>query len=199
MPAIRVPPGRSGRLWLRHRLEIAEHAADLLDQKLRILRGDERTLEERAEASEVAWREASQRAGTWLLRAQLAGGQEALRPAIGVRAPEIGLRWTSVVGVRVPEEPTVAFLDRTVPIGGAAVIGAAAAHREAVEAAVRYAATSRAASEIRAEIGRVTRRTRALRRHWIPRLEEALARAVLELEEQERGESVRRRWAATRA
>ena len=37
----RVPPGRAGRLWLQHRLAVAQRGADLLDQKLRILRSEQ--------------------------------------------------------------------------------------------------------------------------------------------------------------
>lgn len=49
-PARRTPPGRAGRLRLRHSLDVAERGADLLERKLRILRAEhERLL--RAEAA----------------------------------------------------------------------------------------------------------------------------------------------------
>lgn len=35
-----VPPGRSGRLWLTRRVQVARRGADLLDRKLRILQAE---------------------------------------------------------------------------------------------------------------------------------------------------------------
>ncbi|MDX2874026.1 V-type ATP synthase subunit D, partial [Streptomyces ipomoeae] len=66
----------------------------------------------------------------------------------------------------------------------------------AVRAAAEYAAAHAAAELVGAEVISTRHRVRALRRHWIPRLREDLARADLALEQAEHEDSVRRRWAA---
>ncbi|MFC5957257.1 V-type ATP synthase subunit D [Streptomyces pratens] len=79
---------------------------------------------------------------------------------------------------------------------GTALIHAEAAFREALRAAAEYA-VARAAGDIgEAELMRTRRRVRALRRHWTPRLESALARVELALEQAEHEDVVRRRRAA---
>lgn len=67
---------------------------------------------------------------------------------------------------------------------------------EAVRAAASYAAARAAARAVGAEAVRTRQRVRALRRHWIPRLEAALDRADTALEQAEHEDAVRRRWAA---
>ncbi|MCX5435304.1 V-type ATP synthase subunit D [Streptomyces sp. NBC_00063] len=52
---------------------------------------------------------------------------------------------------------------------------AAGAYREAVGAAAEYAVARAAAQIVGAEVPSTRRRVRALRRHWIPCLETALA------------------------
>jgi V/A-type H+-transporting ATPase subunit D len=199
MVTVRVPPGRSGRLWLRHRLAVAEHAADLLEQKLRILRREADRLRVLSDATRAAWLQQDESARTWLLRAALAGGERALRAATVDQPVRITVEWTTVVGVRCPGKPVVQSAAGPAPVGGAALVRATGAQRQAVIAAVEHAAASTAARACGSEIRAVTHRVRALRRHWIPSLRAALARAELELEEQERGEGIRRRWAAAAA
>ncbi|MEU0216689.1 V-type ATP synthase subunit D, partial [Streptomyces sp. NPDC006265] len=68
--------------------------------------------------------------------------------------------------------------------------------------AVTYASTAPLPGDIDeylgAEVSSTRHRVRALRRHWIPRLREALDRSDLALEQAEHEDSVRRRWAARR-
>lgn len=204
--AVRVPPGRSGRLWLRQRLDIAEHAADLLERKLRILRDEEARLRTLAERTRNTWQEHHRTAATWLLRAALSGGQRSLRLATPSTLAQVGIEWTTLVGVRYPEAPPPPRGPADTPtdlptpyVGGTAVIRAAWAHQRAMRAAVRHAAASTAARTVEAEARDVAHRVRALRQHWIPHLREALIRTELELEEQERADGIRRRWATTGA
>ncbi|MGV9245994.1 V-type ATP synthase subunit D [Streptomyces sp. NPDC003710] len=62
---------------------------------------------------------------------------------------------------------------------------------------MEHSAARSAAELIAAEAERTRQRVRALRRHWIPRLIREPAAFELALEEAEREEAVRRRWAAS--
>ncbi|MDX3242567.1 V-type ATP synthase subunit D, partial [Streptomyces sp. ME18-1-4] len=77
-----------------------------------------------------------------------------------------------------------------------ALVHAEAAYGRAVRAAAEYAAARAAAELVGAEVISTRHRARALRRHWIPGLREALDRSDLALEQAEHEDSVRRRWAA---
>ncbi len=200
MAELRVPPGRAGRLWLRHRLAVAERGVGLLEQKLRVLRTTQRQLHERAGRAEREWLDRAAEADVWGLRAGLAGGQRALRLATPPEPAEVSLPWTTVMGVRCPGEPGSVRSagdpgDSTV-VAGAAVLAARAAYERALDAAVRHAAAAAAVRIVDAEVATTRQRQRALRRHWIPRLDRALREVELELEEMERSEAVRRRWAS---
>ncbi|WP_406100780.1 V-type ATP synthase subunit D [Streptomyces sp. NBC_01003] len=89
---------------------------------------------------------------------------------------------TFTMGVRHPSEVTWALQDRA-PTSAApahtALGFAAAAYREAVGAAAEYAVARAAAQIVGAEVLSTRRRVRALRRHWMPCLETALARVKL--------------------
>ena len=80
------------------------------------------------------------------------------------------------------------------PPANTALIHAEAAYADAVRAAAVYAVAQAAAHAVGAEVLSTRQRVRALQRHWIPRLEQALARVDLALEQSE--DAVRRRWAA---
>jgi V/A-type H+-transporting ATPase subunit D len=56
---LRHPPGRSGRLWLKHRVEIATTGADLLDKKRRALVQEHRRLRVLAQKTAESWRDAA--------------------------------------------------------------------------------------------------------------------------------------------
>jgi V/A-type H+/Na+-transporting ATPase subunit D len=196
---IRVPPGRAGRLRLRRRLEIAERGAALLEQKLRALQQEEHRLARRARTSEQEWTRTAEEAETWLIRAALLAGQRGLRLAHPDQAAEVGIHWTTAMGVRHPDHVTCILPQRdpdsrSMPCS-AAVINAETAHREALEAALRHAADLAALRLISAEVATTRQRVRMLRRYWTPRLRNALIATDLALEEQERAEAMRRRWA----
>ncbi|MFD7489270.1 V-type ATP synthase subunit D [Streptomyces mirabilis] len=76
------------------------------------------------------------------------------------------------------------------------MVHAEAAYRQAVRAATDHACARAAARIVGAEMASTSRRVRALRRHWIPRPQEALAHVDLAPEQSEHEDSVRRRWAA---
>jgi vacuolar-type H+-ATPase subunit D/Vma8 len=197
----RTPPGRAGRLRLRHSLDVAERGAQLMEQKLRVLRAEHARLLTAAETAGHAWGELLTEAERWVLRGLLLGGEQALdRAAAGIGAAEAEVSWTTAMGVRHPAAASVSVPSRP-PTAEApantALVHAEAAYARALRAAGEYAAARTAAELVGEEVVRTRHRVRALRRHWIPRLGETLARADLALEQAEHEDGVRRRWAAT--
>jgi V/A-type H+-transporting ATPase subunit D len=197
---LRTPPGRAGRLRLRHSLAVALRGADLLEKKLRILRTEHQRLVQAEEACSAAWREQLREAETWLLRGLVLSGEHALHSAAAVLAPaDVTVGWTASMGVRHPSGISCTVPERAASAaapGNTALVHAEAAYRQAVRAAADYACARVAARIVGAEVTSTSQRVRALQRHWIPRLQEALAHADLALEQSEHEDSVRRRWAA---
>ncbi|GAB2920704.1 V-type ATP synthase subunit D [Streptomyces heilongjiangensis] len=196
----RTPPGRAGRLRLRHSLDVAERGADLLEQKLRVLRAEHQRLLRAEREAARAWRDLLAEAEGWLLRGLLLGGEQALdSAAAGIGAAEVTVDWATSMGVRHPTAATVSVPGRpptAAAPGNTALAHAEAAYGRAVRAAAAYAAARTAAASVGAEVAGTRHRVRALRRHWIPRLSEALDRSDLALEQAEHEDGVRRRWAA---
>jgi V/A-type H+-transporting ATPase subunit D len=195
--ALRVPPGRAGRLWLRDRLQLAEHGLSLLEKKLTILDQDRARLRGLADQAHADWESTCRQARTWQLRAELLGGQHSLSLATPVRAATLTVHWITAAGVRYPGAVDVANLDPTpdTVVGTATLARAAAAHRAAVRAAARYAAADAAATAVEREFTATRVRVQGLRRRRIPDLRAALARVELTLEEQERSEAIQLRRA----
>lgn len=200
MPLLRrVPPGRAGRLWLQHRLDIAGRGAELLDHKLRILHTERARMSLLAERTGETWATAVREADTWLLRGALLGGQRALRLSGGGPPATVDVRWAVSMGVRYPVEAVCAVPARSpgaVPDGSAALVAAREAYVAAVQAAVAHAAAQAAVRVVAAEEAATRRRLRAIEDRWVPRLQEAMSQVRLDLEEQEHTDGVRLRWAA---
>lgn len=194
-----TPPGRAGRLRLRHSLDVAERGAGLLEQKLRILRSEHERLLRARETAGRTWRELVAEAETWLLRGLLLSGEHALdSAAAGVAPAETTVRWTTSMGVRRPAAASTSVPARPATAAtpaNTALVHAEAAYRRAVRAAAEYAAADAAAGLVGEEVAGTRHRVRALRRHWIPRLREALDRSDLALEQAEHEDAVRRRRA----
>ncbi|MGI5518299.1 V-type ATP synthase subunit D [Streptomyces sp. CA-106131] len=195
-----VPPGRAGRLRLRHSLGTALRGADLLERKLRLLLDRERELRRTAEEAGRVWGDRLAEAETWCVRGLLLGGEQALFEASPADRAEVDVEWTALMGVSHPSSaswtaPVRSPAERTP--GNTAFTHAETAYRAAVRAAAEYSAARTAAELIAAEAERTRRRVRALRRHWIPRLTRELAVVELGLEEAEHEETVRRRWGAS--
>lgn len=195
----RVPPGRAGRLWLTGRLRAARLAADLLDRKLRVLRLEEerfRLLERRTSAQ---WQESWRRADTWSRRASVLTGQRGVRLSAPAEPAGIALSWANVMGVRYPVRATCTVPEMTPHSrspDSAALVEAAAAYRDALGAAAAHATAAAACRVIEAEIATTRRRRYAITDRWIPRLERALSTIASELDETERADTFRMRWAA---
>lgn len=194
-----LPPGRAGRIWLQHRLDLAHRAASRLDQKLRILRSEQAHVAQLLEGTRTEWETRVREAETWLLRAALLGGEPAVRSPLDQPLAEVTVSWTTAMGTRYPVEAVCvvpANDPHTTPASSAAVIEARAAYRVALDAAVRHAVALAAAEAIDAEVARTGLRLRGVQDRWIPRLEAVLADLRLSLAEAEQAEGVRLRWAA---
>ncbi|MGW2516389.1 V-type ATP synthase subunit D [Streptomyces sp. NPDC001617] len=199
MADLRTPPGRAGRMRLRHSLAVARRGADLLDQKLRILRARHEALLAAEHTAQGRWHERLREAETWLRRGLLLGGEATLDALPPTRPAEVEIVWTSTMGVGHPQTASCAVPERepdALSPANTALIHAEAAYAEAVRAAAEYAVARAAARAVGAEVLSTRQRVRALQRHWIPQLEQALTRADLALEQSEHEDAVRRRWAA---
>lgn len=200
MTALRhVPVGRSGLLWLRHRLEVCRHASSVLRRKLTLLAAERDRLRQRRAETVNAWTAADATARSRLERAALLDGLEAVDAAAEVPPAVATVPWTTVMGVPCPAEPSLVAPPRPEHLpapGGAALLQAETAYRTAATAAVRYAAADAALATVEAEMAATRRRARALDRHWIPAVEAALAARTLQLAELEAADLVRRRNAS---
>lgn len=200
---LRLPPGRAGRLWLLHRIDTARRGYDVLDEKRQALLREEARARVSAAEAESAWAASSSEARRWLLRASVLAGERPLRLArLYAGGPaEVELTWRNTLGVVHP-----AAADLSLPparrsaafVGSSAVVLAAEAHRRALEAAARLAVAQESHARVAAELERTVRRLRAIERRWLPRHEGALESLELRLDEEEREEALRLRWARRR-
>lgn len=198
MPVARtIPPGRAGRMWLRGRLDTAERGRDQLDRKLRILIPEHQRLQTRLQLRQEAWSAAYDEAQTWLLRAALLGGQDAIRGATPARLADVEVTWTSAMGLSYPEDAVVVDPgpDGEAVPGNAAIVPATEAFRTALLAGARAAAAQEAVARLESEIAVTRRRMRALDKRWLPWLHDALARLQLTLEQTEQEDGIRLRRA----
>jgi vacuolar-type H+-ATPase subunit D/Vma8 len=182
------------------RLEVARTASEVLDEKRRALLRERARLEALVPGARDVWEGAAAEAAMWLERASVLSGERRLELARfhGGAQAELHVEWRNSLGVLVPEDPVLTIRDATgvVGVGGSAALPiAAAAHRRALEAAVRYAALRVTFDRISNELALTTRRLQAIERRWIPQHEGALAALELTLDEGEREDAARTRWA----
>jgi V/A-type H+/Na+-transporting ATPase subunit D len=195
--ALRVPPGRTGRLWLLRRLEVGRRGADVLDHKrTTLLRERARLAFELAEATAV-WERTAASASAWNARASAAVGPRALRlAALQASAASVTVTRRNFLGVLVPVSARIKAAP--VPARSAAVRLSAEAHAEALEAGAEAAALAVAHQAVEAELRRTVRRLRAIEHRWIPEHEAELRKLELSLDEAELADIARARWAALR-
>lgn len=196
---VRHPPGRAGRPWLVHRLAVARRGAELLDSKQRALAAEQRRLAPLAAVAQGQWEAAARAAERSLARAAVMGGERQVDVARRSGGPgvEVTVRWQTVLGVTCPADAEIGPLP-DLPASGAsaALLAAAHAHHTAVGAAVRAAVLAGALARVEADLRATALRRNAVERRWIPAHEAALAGLELALEELEREEGTRVRWAA---
>ncbi len=189
-------------MWLRRRLETAGRGRDQLDRKLHILIPELQRQRLRADQWHQRWVDACTEADTWLLRATLLGGQDALRNATAAQLAQIDVTWTTAMGLSYPADirladPADEPASEPAPVAGnAAVPAATTAFRTALLAAIRVAAAEEAVRRVEAEIAVTRRRLRALEKRWLPWLQGALAQLELSLEQAEQEDGMRLRRAA---
>jgi len=201
--AIRVPPGRAGRLWLLRRLDVATRGADVLDQKRRTLLREQQRLADRLANTAAAWEQKARVAAEWSVRARTLAGPRRLRlAAMQLHSPaELSVEWRNALGAVFPTEATVQVAETPDFValgGGASVALAARAHADALVAAAGYAAARAAHHAITAELTATSRRLSAIERRWIPAHQAALHALELKLEQSELEDTIRIRWAAGR-
>jgi V/A-type H+-transporting ATPase subunit D len=153
------------------------------------------------DAAEAEWLEAAIAAEEWLARAIVLSGGHRLRlaRAYAGQAPAVTVRWRNTLGVDVPAEPELELAPPRDPtrVGGSAALAIAEEHhRTALRAAARHAALRTAHDRVTRELERTTRRLRAIERRWLPLHADALAALELTLDEAEREDTARARWAS---
>ena len=196
----RPPPGRAGRLWLAERIEVARRGGQLLEHKQQLLRREQRRLTELTERTERDWRARAAEAEAWNVRVLVAGSNDELRRAApSVALADAQISWTNRAGVTYPSTVST-DLPPVPPLPGSATLGAAAeAGQRALDAAVRHAAASMARRRVDLELLATVRRLRAIRDRWLPRLQAQLDQLDVRLDETEREETTRLRWAGKRS
>jgi V/A-type H+-transporting ATPase subunit D len=196
MPVRKIPPGRAGRVWLRRRLETATRGRDQLDRKLRILIPERQRLRIQLDQRHAAWVSACTDARTWLLRASLLSGQDAIMAAAGSESVQAAVVWTMAMGLNYPTDVRLTGMPTT-PLGAvnSAVKPAATAYAAALLAGVRTATASEALHRVDDEIVVTRRRLRAIDKRWLPWLRESLRALELSLEQAEQEDGVRLRRA----
>ena len=199
MSTLRIPPGRAGRLRLRHRLAVAERGADLLEHKLRALTAELADRRAALAEADLKWQAQAARARAWDDRAAVLGGRRAFDAAVPSSPARVTVAWRITMGVRLPAEGRCALPERRAREAlpdGAALIAAEAAFRTAVPAAVRAAVEHAAVRALQDAVTATRRQVRVLRRHWIPTLAAALAAVDAALEQADHEDTVRRTaWA----
>ena len=201
--AIKVPPGRAGRLWLVRRLEVGTRGLEVLDQKRQTLLHEQQRLSDRLAEDRAAWERQAREAATWSDRAAAISGARRLRLASlyrGERA-KVTIEWRNAVGVVIPVSATVQLGEPPDFVslgGGSSVTLAAESHARALVAAAAYAAASTAHEAITAELAATVRRLRAIERRWMPEHEAALRKLNLALDQSELEDIIRVRWVVKR-
>jgi len=193
----RTPSGRAGRLWLAHRAEVAERAADQLERKIHVLSIELASQRAKADVARQRWLDACEQAHRWAMRAALVAGQQVLLGDAS-RPVELNLTWVNTVGVRHPSAARLSQPARAEElVGAAAIVPARAAFAAAVRVGVDLAiadATCRALDDARTQ---ARRRARLLRRRWLPLLQDRLRTLELTLEQAEQEDHARLRRAVT--
>ena len=186
-------------MWLRRREQTAQHALNLLDRKLRILRTEQERFHLIAAEAHKRWQQAASEADRWGALAAALTGRDGFRWAATVPPASARIRWADVMGVNYPSG-----VDTSLPEpapgarspGSAALDRAADAYKAAVRAGAEHAVARSACQTIDAEVSAVRMRRTAIAQRWLPQVQRLLAELEARLEESERAETVRWRQLA---
>ncbi|MDN4477517.1 V-type ATP synthase subunit D [Demequina sp. SYSU T00039] len=187
--------GRAARLRVQRQLAVARHGVDMLERKQRIIAAEHERLLLGADHLQQAWERAARDAAVWADRAAALDGWPAIEAAAPSGAATMRAEAGHVMGVEFTDAGEATVPERLPSGGSSALELAAEAMAEAVRAAAAYAAARRASTTVEAELVATRTRRRAVEHRWIPRLEGELARIEGALEELEREENLRVRWA----
>lgn len=188
-----TPTGRAGRLWLLHRIAVAQSGADQLERKTRILAAEIAQRRAAADVRRAEWCTRCDEADAWLVRAALVRGHDATKSA-WIEAVDVNISWTSTMGVRHPASANVGEpgdCDTTTP--GVAAHYAKLAFDAAVRAALDLAVADATVAALDRELVINRRRARILQHHWVPRLRARLRDLELALAQTEQEDQSRLR------
>jgi vacuolar-type H+-ATPase subunit D/Vma8 len=193
----RVPAGRAGRLWLVHRVSVAERGADQLERKVQLIATQIVRARQVAERCRTTWDAACRDAEIWAARAGLVGGSEAIRRAWAMPV-DVDFSWANTVGVRHPHSARVSTAEvPDVATTTAALVTARKAFVTAMHAAAELGAADAAVAALDEALRTTRARARILRRHWIPRLRNRLHDLQFALEQAEQEDHARLRRIST--
>ncbi|WNM24982.1 V-type ATP synthase subunit D [Demequina capsici] len=187
--------GRAARLRVQRQLGVARHGVELLERKQRIVAAEHERLLLRSDGLGEAWGHAARAALEWAERAAALDGWDAIDAASPLARARVTITEGHVMGVDFPDDAAVDVPPRRPTGAGASVSYAAEAMAHAVRAAAIHAATRRAAATVAQELYATRTRRRAVEHRWVPHLESELTRIERALDELEREENLRVRWA----
>lgn len=200
---IRVPPGRAGQVKLRRRLATAHRGIDILSRKQRLLADERDRRLPQAASARTAWEDACTGAELWCSRSLRMGHRsQIVLVAAQISSPAtVRVDWRNVMAVSIPGNTSCDFPDfglAGASGGTSATDRAVVALADALEKAAEHAAIQRALANIDAELLQTRRRLRLLERRRLPELELALRGSRNRLEQSEREDTLRLRWARGR-
>lgn len=187
--------GRAARLRVQRLLATARHGVELLERKQRIVATEHERLLLRQDEREIPWQLAARDARMWADRAAALDGWPGIEAASPSTPATVRVEIDSVMGVQFPGDTAVDIPPPRRTGGSSSLSYAADAVSRAVQAAAAYAAVRRAAASIAAELAATRTRRRAVEHRWIPQLEDELTAIERALDELEREENLRVRWA----
>jgi len=190
--SLRTPAGRAGRLWLRHRIAVADRGAGELERKVQMVSAEVRRRRAQVDYSRELWRSACEEAERWMLRAGFVGGIDSVRQA-RTTPVQVAMTWTTTMGVRHPDGATVEPAAPPDLAMSATLLQARLASATALRAAVEVGAAQSALAALESALLTTRRRARVLRRHWLPRLEAQLHDLEITLEQAEQEDQARLR------
>lgn len=190
--------GRAGRLALTAKLATARRAVELLDRKQRALAVECERLELVAARAADDFERKARTAALWSRRCVALDGQRSLLDSRPEATIEVAVGYDVTMGVRHPTSAEVTFGPEPELAGSSALVHAMRSHREALAAGVHLAAARRSVVLVSDELAVTRQQQRALELRWIPEVEKQLTVLVQRLDESEREENVRLRWAARR-
>jgi len=194
--AVRTPAGRAGRLWLRHRIAVAERGASELERKVQLVSTEVRRRKAQVDQSRARWRSACEEAERWMLRAGFVGGIDSIREAQAAPV-DVTITWTTTMGVRHPDHATIETPAAPDVGMSAAVLQARQAFTVALLASADVATAQSALATLESDLQKTRRRARVLRRHWLPRLQSQLHDLEFTLEQAEQEDQARLRRVST--